>query len=458
MKTKAKLLPVGALLTLFAAGAVSARRGGSPKENVAIHRRQAQQQSSSVPITITPQNVALMQVVIGGQTLQLEPDTGSYDLWVTSTEATTPAPPNQTLFDPTKSTTFKALPGDSLTISYGDGTSLSGGVGADTVQLGSLAVMGQPVGLPSNYQEGLQTGSDGILGLGPDSTNLLQPAGQKTFLQNLEPILAQPLFAVNFNSPTAGSIDFGAIDTTQFTGTLTNVTVESTQHLWQVAVSDVSAGGKSLGSAGGQVASIDTGSNAIFLPQPVVAAYYATIPQASGELQDGIEAWVMPCTTTPTDLTITINNNYQAVVPGSNLDFIRTNATHCAGGVMDVAFGGGDMALGLPFLKAQYVVAALKVVLEAKPVIPKLRLQPPAPRPTAPKLAVLRLELQTLFKAAFQHNLWPSPRPSPWPRKQLSLRPSLWPKPLKLQRQISMWPARDGARRWRWRGQIPFEQ
>ena len=53
----------------------------------------------------------------------------------------------QVPFDATKSSTFKKLDGAKWKISYGDGSSASGDVGTDVVDLGGLKIQNQAVEL-----------------------------------------------------------------------------------------------------------------------------------------------------------------------------------------------------------------------------------------------------------------------------------------------------------------------
>jgi hypothetical protein len=50
---------------------------------------------------------------------------------------------NHTVFDPSKSSTYKDKHGSTWKISYGDGSSASGTVGNDNVDVGGLIVKGQ---------------------------------------------------------------------------------------------------------------------------------------------------------------------------------------------------------------------------------------------------------------------------------------------------------------------------
>ena len=115
------------------------------------------------------------QVSIGtpGQTFNLDFDTSSADLWVWSTglpktvqrEGKT-APNHHNIFDHTKSCTFKPCEGQTWNIGYGDGSTASGNVGTDTVEIGGVTVKNQAIEMASTMSSEFQQGaSDGLLGL-----------------------------------------------------------------------------------------------------------------------------------------------------------------------------------------------------------------------------------------------------------------------------------------------------
>ena len=82
-------------------------------------------------------------VTIGGQTIDMNFDTGSSDLWVFNTQLNAQSGQGHTLYDPTKSADFKLLKGASFDISYGDGSGAAGNVGTDTVDIGGATEIGR---------------------------------------------------------------------------------------------------------------------------------------------------------------------------------------------------------------------------------------------------------------------------------------------------------------------------
>lgn len=109
-----------------------------------LMKRDSSGNSGDVPATdIQHDSEYLCPVSIGtpAQTLMLDFDTGSADLWVWSTELPTSTTSGHTqghvIFDPKKSSTYKKSSGETWQIQYGDQSTASGDVGTDTVKVSS---------------------------------------------------------------------------------------------------------------------------------------------------------------------------------------------------------------------------------------------------------------------------------------------------------------------------------
>ena len=95
--------------------------------------------------------------------------------------------------------------GETWKISYGDGSSASGDVYTDTVDVGGTTVDAQAVELASTISsEFQQDQSDGLLGLAFSSINTVTPDQQQTFFTNAEGSLDSPLFAVDLKKGQPG--------------------------------------------------------------------------------------------------------------------------------------------------------------------------------------------------------------------------------------------------------------
>ncbi|KAJ2958997.1 hypothetical protein NQ176_g11146 [Zarea fungicola] len=131
----------------------------------------------------------LSEIKIGGQTVNLVFDTGSSDLWVFNTQLSAAQTNGHAIFDPARSKTFKSMKGAQFAVRYGDGSRVSGNVGTDVVDVGGALVPNQAIELATSVSDSFVQKSDvsGLMGLGFQSLNTVQPNKQKTFFENVLP-------------------------------------------------------------------------------------------------------------------------------------------------------------------------------------------------------------------------------------------------------------------------------
>jgi hypothetical protein len=143
----------------------------------------------------------LTPVSIGtpAQTLNLDFDTGSSDLWVFSTELASSYQSGHSVYNPSKSSTSSKLSGYTWSISYGDGSGASGDVYTDVVNIGGVSYSAQAVEAASKISTEFtqDTNNDGLVGLAFSSINTVSPKSQKTFFDNVKSSLSSPLFVAD---------------------------------------------------------------------------------------------------------------------------------------------------------------------------------------------------------------------------------------------------------------------
>lgn len=299
----------------------------------------------------------LAPVSIAGQTVNLDFDSGSSDLWVFSSGL---APAEQTghrIFDFTASQTFQPMRGAFFEISYGDGSGAAGVVGTDVVTIGGATVNAQAVELATKVSAQFveDQNTDGLLGLAFSSINTIKPQKQKTFFDNLMPTLAEPVFTADLRKGAVGAYEFGRIDNTKFTGQMTWIPVNSSAGFWQFGSERfaVNGGAPQAATPGGQ-AIADTGTTLILADANIVAGYYSQVPGAVNDAQAG--GFVFPCNANTPDLDLDVGGVYMARVKGADINFVPLGegSNMCFGGLQATAPGSlgiyGDI-----FFKSQFV-------------------------------------------------------------------------------------------------------
>ncbi|CAN9169892.1 unnamed protein product [Alternaria alternata] len=254
------------------------------------------------------------------QKLYLDFDTGSSDLWVWSTELpknilSSANPSNQQVaFDPSKSSTFKKLDGETWKISYGDSSSASGDVGTDVVDLGGLKVENQAVELAKELsQQFAQGNGSGLLGLAFSSINTVSPTPQRTPVDNIiaQKTAKEQLFTAYLGSwRDANEADkgesfytFGFIDQDVMTASGASepnyADVDNSQGFWQIQSTSATINGETVNRSG-NTSIMDTGTTLCLVDDALVDAVYKAIPGAQYDQNN--QGYVFPASTSADDL------------------------------------------------------------------------------------------------------------------------------------------------------------
>ncbi|KAJ4391832.1 hypothetical protein N0V93_005452 [Gnomoniopsis smithogilvyi] len=284
--------------------------------------------SSVVTTPVDGDVLYITPVTIGSQTFELDFDTGSSDLWVLGN--TLPRRTGFTYYAPGATATLQS--GETWDITFADGSGASGIVYTDTVTVGGSTVTGQVVEFANAVSGFNQAGDaeDGIFGLAFDSINT-------ALLKRGEP----------------GAYTFGAIDTSQFIGSITFTPIDSSQGFWTFSPDGLTIGTTTFSVPDGLLTGIaDTGTTLLLVFDNIAATYYARV--AGAQFSNTFGAYIFPCSAALPDFTVDING-YSATVPGEFINFGVVTGNTC--------FGGIQSASGLPFniygdifLKSQFVV------------------------------------------------------------------------------------------------------
>ena len=269
------------------------------------------------------------------------------------------------------SSTAKQLNGYTWSIRYGDGSQAAGVVYTDAVTIGGgksslycwqfsmyeiscidaysfiVTYASQAVEADTSVSSQLVSNrADGFVGLAFNNDNQVKPIQQKTFLSGISPSLQSPTMVANLKYHGPGTYDFGYINSSRYTGSITYTNVNPSSGFWQIAVSGY---GSSPFNA-----IVDTGSSLIYLPSAILSAYYSKVSGAQNSNVYG--GWVVPCGATLSNLSLRIGT-FNAVVPGKYIVYgpVGGGSFTCYAGLQDGS-NLGFAILGDIFIKSNMVV------------------------------------------------------------------------------------------------------
>ena len=279
---------------------------------------------------------------------------------------------SHTIYDSSKSSSFKDSQGSSWQISYGDGSSSSGTVGTDTVAIGNATIENQAVELANKLSAEFQQGAgDGLLGLAWPNINTVKPKPVATPVQNMidqsDIPKSSELFTAWLGSwkdsdnaegsswYTFGYIDADALKTANASESDIKYTpIDNSNGFWEFESTSATVNGKAVKVAG-NTAIADTGTTLALVSDDVVDAVYKAIPGAQYDSTQ--QGYVFPTNTATTDLPTV------QVAVGDNLFTIHKEDLAFADAGNGMSYGGiqsrGNMPLdilGDVFLKGVYAV------------------------------------------------------------------------------------------------------
>jgi hypothetical protein len=279
-------------------------------------------------------------------------DTGSSNLWIP--DSTCNKCGKRTKFNSGSSSTYTKN-GRGFSISYGDGSGVSGFLGTDTVLLGDDNALKIPK--TTFAQVNIMNGDmqnevdfDGIMGLAFTSLaeDGVTPPVINAINQNL---LDQPIFTIYLQEKgfeddiVGGYITYGGLDTTHCGSVIAYQPLSSATY-FQFRISSLSIGSYSL-TRNYDVIS-DTGTTAIAGPQNIMGQM---AQQAGATYSPSDDLYYISCSATTPDLKIGIGSNTYTI-PSKQM-IISVGNGKCQWDVYNFDFGGfgPTFILGDPFIR-----------------------------------------------------------------------------------------------------------
>ncbi|KAK6362646.1 Type I transmembrane sorting receptor [Orbilia blumenaviensis] len=292
------------------------------------------------------------------QTLNLNLDTGSSDLWVFSTSQPTSQLTGHNVYNPSKSSSWKKMTGFSWSIQYADGSVASGDVGTDKVTIGSTTVGTQIVEIAKTASSSFISGAnDGLIGLAYGKLNTVSPVQAKTWFENAMSSLSNKLFTANLYHNKTGSYDFGYIDNSKYTGSLQYTSISTKNGWWEFPSTNYKVGSTTYSNPSTATGIADTGTTLLLVSSGAAKAYYKTIPGAQANSQVG--GYILPCASkTLPAFYFSVGSNMasvsgQNIIYGSSLGTIG-GVQYCFGSIQPIS--GNQYIFGDVFFKQNFGV------------------------------------------------------------------------------------------------------
>jgi len=282
-------------------------------------------------------------VKVGTQTFLITFDTGSSDMWIVGDGMTGQG--KHTFYKP--GSTAKIVSGATFNASYADGSSGSGDVYTDNVNIGKVSVAGMEIGHAKTATSWFVQGQgDGMMGLGP-GTPTIKPGPAKTFMDTLAAQGGQKLFAVNLHKDAPGTYDFGMTDASKYTGPIAYTAANIKSGYWLIETDDKIP------------AIIDTGTTVTVLPKSVASAYWAQVKSAKSSVAGTHNSeliWDYDCTETLPDYSLKVGGQ-TVKVPGHVINMGPSGVPgKCTGGLQTNTDFKNWNIIGAMFIKGLYVV------------------------------------------------------------------------------------------------------
>ncbi|EPQ54079.1 acid protease [Gloeophyllum trabeum ATCC 11539] len=338
-------------------------------------------------------------ISVGNISFRVALDTGSADLWITSSACTTSACHSVPKYPLTYQSPSFASVNDNNTafsVSFADGTAASGYVAREKVQLSNLTVPNQAFGMVSQSNVTMGSQMSGILGLGfPRLSTISNNVVNATpFFASLsqQGIVNYPLFGLSLTRNTSGTLTLGAIDSSVVKdvsqiewnevvafspfGTERN----TTSYLqWAIPMGNILVNGSAItpsptyptAYSNQSLALLDVGTPGIYGPYQDVSSIFSAIDGSRlVDTKDGGQ-WALPCDVSETISFVFGTTNFTLQPSDYLIGPTSGNPDLCLAWPRASApsSDGIDWQLGSPFLRTVYSIFSYGIDAKEPPMI-----------------------------------------------------------------------------------------
>ncbi|PCH43862.1 acid protease [Wolfiporia cocos MD-104 SS10] len=285
-----------------------------------------------------------------GQSFLIDFDTGSSDLWVPSVNCTSSTCSTKHKYNAATSSSDVKKPG-TFSILYGDGSTVSGPIYTETVNVAGIKSTGQYFSPVNTLSDSFSNDPiDGILGLAfPAISNLRQNPFFSNAVQ--ERAVKSGVFGMKLAS-SGSELYLGGTDTSQYTGSIEYHSVTGSG-FWQASGAKILLSGKSV-ITGFQTV-IDSGTTIMYGPPSAVQTFYKSIP--GSKLYDSTNGYYsFPCKSVPSVSFNWGGKNWVISAANFNLGQTYQGSGQCVGALagQDLGLGNNVWLLGDSFMKNVY--------------------------------------------------------------------------------------------------------
>ena len=163
------------------------------------------------------------------------------------------------------------------------------------------------------------------------------------------------VFTVNYNNATSnGTIDFGYIDSSKYTGDIgyAPITPPSSTE-WAIQVTGLQLANGTLASKSGWPVIVDTGTATGAIPQDVAADYFSQVDGST--YSSGRETYTFPCSADLVDFTFALGS-FKGTIPASHLAKGSIDGGKTCISKIKVNESGGNSIWGQAFIEEFFVV------------------------------------------------------------------------------------------------------